>query len=587
MDFIVSPTSHQSGYPPAFQGRGSVPVMVCLVPGVPLSTRPERVRICDKCLVDAFPWRTFAKFTPPDSSSSLSNSVHSTSTSSSHSEAAGERQRSQRRKSVGRDSSSPPSPGRSKRSDSHGGGADQTGPHQSYFQPHGIPSDDNHSPSGTAPPTSPLSPNIYNHPFFVGGYGSNEAYKGYGGGDTEGETCANCNMSLPKGVSEQLPHGAPGSPTKDGKGRNGSPILRSREAFLAPSIPTDWSDHIPPSDGPPRPLSRGEDDTTTTTSNHFDLNDASRTSTPPPTPPQPHTHTLTYLTTRHPPSQKAYSLLRRSCIRTLSCENLPRGTPAGPLAFGDPIAGYTIAFIFRLPDPRARGRRRSYALLALGGRDGRRVFRASTEITKAFASIAAQIVAMAEQAVEKENTKRDGSHSRATTSGAGRDITPVSSFLSGRTVDPDGYPRRAGEVRAKGLAELVGKEDFFVDLHVQFVQLLARLGREFGGFPTAGEVLDAGIRGEVGEYVGAGSRRLQKEIPAEGKAHDGHEHDHDHGHAHSTPHSPGPQFAISPSPSGTPSSTSTPTLKPSLSTPAAAPTVAAKIDAVSRQQVVA
>lgn len=53
----------------------------------------------------------------------------------------------------------------------------------------------------------------------------------------------------------------------------------------------------------------------------------------------------------------------------------------------------------------------------------------------------------------------------------------TSSFLSGRTFDPDGYPRKGyNVVRARGLAELVGMEDFFLELHRRFVVLLAQLG---------------------------------------------------------------------------------------------------------------
>jgi hypothetical protein len=83
---------------------------------------------------------------------------------------------------------------------------------------------------------------------------------------------------------------------------------------------------------------------------------------------------------------------------------LPKGSPSGPLYFGDPHAGYTIAYVFRVPDPRARGKRRMYALLALGGRDSWRVSKVMVMITKVFESIASQIISMADKVIEKEFT---------------------------------------------------------------------------------------------------------------------------------------------------------------------------------------
>jgi hypothetical protein len=112
-------------------------------------------------------------------------------------------------------------------------------------------------------------------------------------------------------------------------------------------------------------------------------------------------HKLTYVTRRHPESQTLYSRLRHSCIRALSCESLPGRSPSGPLLFGDHIAGYTIAYIFRLPDPRSRGNRRTYALTAMC-RDCRRAAAAFVPLTMAFESMKAKIVAMADRVIERE-----------------------------------------------------------------------------------------------------------------------------------------------------------------------------------------
>lgn len=271
-----------------------------------------------------------------------------------------------------------------------------------------------------------------------------------------------------------------------------------------------------------------------------------------------HPHRLDFVTTRQPNFPSAYSLLRRSCIRTLSCENLPRGSASGSLFFGDPIAGYTIAYVFRLADPRARGRRRTYALIALGGRDGWKVSQVLVAITRAFERIAGWIVSMADRVLEweaavaarassasmMESSTSAPVHSAASampvsppppsaapsaslstglpaqpfspptfsldpypqplptassepfsptlskpqshlpgsvTAPIPRSITPVSSFLAAKKVDPDGYPRGSREVmRAKSLAEIVGRDNFFLFLHAEFCYILANLVQEFG-----------------------------------------------------------------------------------------------------------
>lgn len=203
--------------------------------------------------------------------------------------------------------------------------------------------------------------------------------------------------------------------------------------------------------------------------------------------------------------------------------------------FGDPHAGYTVAYVFRLPDPRARGAHRNYALLALGPKHSWRVSMAYVKITEVFESIANQIIKMADRVLERQSSISSSLHSRpgssATTTGfptttaapgtpplstsasssqsmpptslaqngAGtsvgpsphkkvdslasspltRPIAPVSSFLSAKRVDPDGYPRVSRDVmRAKSLAEIVGKEDFFVKLHAEFCCLLTNLATD-------------------------------------------------------------------------------------------------------------
>lgn len=325
------------------------------------------------------------------------------------------------------------------------------------------------SPS-PSPPDSPSSApvpstaqRIEDLPYFLSGsYGqtSAESLNRFGGAD--GETCASCRLSIPEGVSKQLPPGAPGTLKKDGKVRNGSPVLRSRE--MVHSCSGNHSEHDDSHE------SHMQASSPASMQSSFSSDSC-------------HPHVMTYLSLQGPPIPTDYALLRRASIRTLSCELLPRGLSSGPLSFGDSETGYTIAYVFRLPDPMARGKRRSYALIALAGKDASRAFRACPIIWRVFGRIATSIVSAAEKHQEREKRREDKTTPRSTING--RNYTPVSSFLTGRTVDPDGQSCRAGQIRARNLQEIVGNEYIFAELHAQFVGLLQQLSTMFGGLRPA------------------------------------------------------------------------------------------------------
>ncbi|KAK2808402.1 hypothetical protein FQN50_004787 [Emmonsiellopsis sp. PD_5] len=315
------------------------------------------------------------------------------------------------------------------------------------------------SPLASAPTSSQR---IEDHPFFLNrqsGRAETEKLNRFGGGD--GDTCASCRLTLPQGVSKQLPPGGPGTLKEDGKSSNGSPVLRSREVvFSCGGGRSEYDDEC----------NGHHNRHSSTASLHSSFSSDSSC----------HPHIVNYLSLRGPPNPPDYALLRRASIRTLSCELLPRGLSSGPLSFGDSATGYTIAYVFRLPDPMARGKRRSYALVALAGKDAGRAFRACPVIWRVFGRIAAKLVSAAERFQETEKRRDDG-NSNIGNMANGRNYTPVSSFLTGRTVDPDGQPRRAGQIRARNLAEIVGNEYIFAELHAQFVALLQQLGAMFGG----------------------------------------------------------------------------------------------------------
>jgi hypothetical protein len=179
--------------------------------------------------------------------------------------------------------------------------------------------------------------------------------------------------------------------------------------------------------------------------------------------------------------------------------------------FGDWVAGHTIAYVFRLKDPRSRGAKRTYALIAMAGRDCRRATKAMVKILEMFENIANRIIRLAEGVLERESAASQNlsrpltaipttpplgtsassmppllspRHERtfsSVSSSPTRNITPVSSFLSAKRVDPDGFPRVSRDVmKAKSLIEIVGQEYFFAELHGHFCSILHMLIKMYG-----------------------------------------------------------------------------------------------------------
>ncbi|KAK3985901.1 vesicle coat protein [Cladorrhinum sp. PSN332] len=251
-----------------------------------------------------------------------------------------------------------------------------------------------------------------------------------------------------------------------------------------------------------------------------------------------HTHYLEYISTHEPLAPSSFSIVRASCLRTLSLETLPRtpatatnnslnsassppcaspSTPAfvtthsvgnaasgGPIFFGDSAAGYTTAYIFRIPDLHARGHKRVYAFLALSTHRERLAMKTFGFVAAAFRDLASWIQGMAEVEAERTLAAESGSAGSSPVlpeAGYGsfgltvqeRPVQPVggttgsgSSFLAMGGMG--GLTRRMGggfgpsavALKQRGLAELVGRPDFFIELHTKFVRLLVELGVAIG-----------------------------------------------------------------------------------------------------------
>ncbi|KAI0862234.1 vesicle coat protein [Xylaria cubensis] len=367
--------------------------------------------------------------------------------------------------------------------------------------------------------------------------------------------CANCALTLPKRQN--------GQKEADAKPDIHGPTMRTRAPYARvfgsladtsppcsnpqSSDPSDAEEETSPRNPVARTNSRRRPTTSTSQSSV-----ASKGSMP------HHTHYLDYTSTHEPTVPTTYTIVRASCLRTLSFETLPRrpeatqSTPSllgpapcippplhsamnvgpgyitapptsqsassgGPIFFGDPSAGYTTAYIFRIPDMHARGRKRVYAFLALSTHRERLAMKAFSFISAAFRDLAAWIQELVEAEAEREREREEegsavaalnaayrsggfaarGPHDSGIGLGRGhggignaerfkeRDRNG-SSFLTGG--GRSGYMQRMGgsmgpsgfTPKARGLAELAGLPDFFIELHTRFVKLLLELGIVLG-----------------------------------------------------------------------------------------------------------
>ncbi|KAI4094147.1 MAG: hypothetical protein LQ344_002401 [Seirophora lacunosa] len=265
--------------------------------------------------------------------------------------------------------------------------------------------------------------------------------------------CAGCTFTVPKQFAMKLPSGAPGSPKQNGVGTNGSPVLRSRTKIPVWASPSD-------SDADDDAIFHQQSSPTSVTSSNTTLSSF-------------HEHHFECRTTSNLIDRKTYAILRIACIQALSCEQLPRGLTSGPLSFEDAVNGLTIGWKFRLPDPHARGHHTRYALLAVVNPDSTRAMEAAPLIWNTFERIVQNIM------MDADNLLNQGR--RPAAAQATLDVSNTSSFLTGSTVDPDGFRRRNGmTTRARNLVEIVGDEYFFPRLHLEFSCLLRSLAERFG-----------------------------------------------------------------------------------------------------------
>ena len=207
-----------------------------------------------------------------------------------------------------------------------------------------------------------------------------------------------------------------------------------------------------------------------------------------------------YITTRHPKSQTRYSVLRTAVVRALSSELIPSRT--GPVLFGDAHNGYTIAYVFAIDDPEARGGKREgrrwYSFLAL--------FEGETEATGAWPWITKGFEQMASGLKERAwIARRETSDPRVESSDveqvcgvivqstSSEERTPSHIRITrGSFGHPEGFIRRPRfgnpggigtltAATAKSLGELIGLDTVDVEIHAAMGWIMSGLlgpGRE-------------------------------------------------------------------------------------------------------------
>lgn len=356
--------------------------------------------------------------------------------------------------------------------------------------------------------------------------------------------CDNCALTIPTKMKQQIPDGGPGSPLKNGLPVvASSPILRTRVPYAR--VPGSMDASAPHSQASSAtsssmkysgvnrnlvpnttqikdlPVSRTNSDSTVSSVLSTESSSSTRSS---------HSHYMEYTSSHDPQSSQSFSALRASCLRTLSCETLPPSSSAltphtpgaqfpsrslisnsvtgngGPIFFGDSATGYTTAFIFRVPDPYARGRRRIYAFICLTTIKEGRAMQAFGWLSKAFRELASWIQGLAEVEADRvdssitsgsrEGVLRSTSNNSAYNlyrNNSASGLNPATSSAGASSgafggLGGAGYSRRGGmnsmgggagpymnAPKSRGLAELVGRPDFFLDLHARFVALSAQM----------------------------------------------------------------------------------------------------------------
>lgn len=187
---------------------------------------------------------------------------------------------------------------------------------------------------------------------------------------------------------------------------------------------------------------------------------------------------IRYVSGQYPAMSQLYSIVRRACVRSLSCE-VCQGR-AGPMIFGDSWEGHVFSYTFFLPDRQARGLQRWYSIIIVT-MDKVFLINSWSFLVKNCQIVIKDLQNKAQKKYDCEGPESSG-------------VSPTVSSLIGPGIDQ--FRRRRGLRHTfRSIAELTGEMDLYRHLHVYFSLLLkaggSRLSEQhFEGSPWGFEARD-------------------------------------------------------------------------------------------------
>ncbi|KAI9297545.1 hypothetical protein K502DRAFT_300784 [Neoconidiobolus thromboides FSU 785] len=191
-----------------------------------------------------------------------------------------------------------------------------------------------------------------------------------------------------------------------------------------------------------------------------------------------------YSTTRYPNHPRLYAALRQACVRSLSCEFCPGRE--GPVLFGNEKHGYTLSYMFKLRDDRARGSQRFYAISILMT-DRLYLIASSTFLIGKFRSLARFLQSRASATSKPDNDRKLKAQSLLVQNTAFQpspvQSNPNPSILTNRSLTQEPHPsgtsdnflrrRSSTQKSMRTLEELLALPYLTATLHVSFSLILS------------------------------------------------------------------------------------------------------------------
>lgn len=192
-----------------------------------------------------------------------------------------------------------------------------------------------------------------------------------------------------------------------------------------------------------------------------------------------HEARVSYASSQYPHHPQVFSMVRQSCIRSLSCEVCPGRE--GPIFFGDDQSGYVLSHTFYLKDSEARGLQRWYSI-TVSMMDKIYLLNSWPFLVKHIRETIDELQEKANRVYEAEEAKCPPRATR------------LNSTMS--IVTPTNFRReRSANSPARSLVQLCNDKNIFKHLHMSFTWILKAAGNRMTeklleGPPTEDSVID-------------------------------------------------------------------------------------------------